>query len=338
MQVLAAACSASAGRSYAEPAGAVVGPAPALSQRDARRRRRRVGGARFGTLASTTLASAAITSGLAPAGDGLAPARYGRCAGGRVGAAACLRTRLRRLRLRARHACDAGLGRFLAPHRPRFVFAFAAAGIVAVQSSFTCRARRRRSFRRPSAAARVRPRRSFGEASPGAPVEGAAAAAWTLPLTRRQRLRCGMDCARRAPLRPRAFASTERLWIAGAPERFGCWPSAFAVRAECSSSALWKSFAPGGGGAPGGAPDIGGAADGGASTSVGATVILGSPLCWSGATGERLRRWRALWRRSSAFRSTAARRRTPARRRHSASYAASASSALPPNCPISWPR
>jgi hypothetical protein len=51
---------------------------------------------------------------------------------------------------------------------------------------------------------------------------------------------------------------------ASAPERLCLWPSAVAVRAQCSASALWKGGAPGG--APGGAaPLVGGEEPGGGS-------------------------------------------------------------------------
>jgi hypothetical protein len=50
-------------------------------------------------------------------------------------------------------------------------------------------------------------------------------------------------------------------WLASEPVCL--WPSAGAVRAQCSASALSKGGAPGGADGPGGAPDVGGDVDGG---------------------------------------------------------------------------
>jgi hypothetical protein len=73
-----------------------------------------------------------------------------------------------------------------------------------------------------------------------------------------------------------------------------CWPSAFAVRAQCSVSALWKSGAPGG--APGGAaPEVGCREDGGGA-GADARIMLAPPSPRSrGGTAGRLLRSRALW-------------------------------------------
>jgi hypothetical protein len=70
----------------------------------------------------------------------------------------------------------------------------------------------------------------------------------------------------RAPSAPEPARSRRRSidlsrWLASEPVCL--WPSAGAVRAQCSASALSKGGAPGGADSPGGAPEVGGDEDGG---------------------------------------------------------------------------
>jgi hypothetical protein len=84
-------------------------------------------------------------------------------------------------------------------------------------------------------------------------------AAWLDPLLRSD-----------PPARSRREAIDRSLRLAS--ELVCCWPSAVAVRAQCSASALWKGGAPGGAEPPGGAPEVGGEEEGEAAAGGGGST------------------------------------------------------------------